>query len=391
MFKKTKIDLTYIKPNSSFIRPLFSEEGHKILESRVELTQPVLDTIISKYGSIVYSIQTSEKVVIPHYRMKIAYNSSKEILDEIEKTDKLSKTGYKIAEKVIEDVLSDLYTIQIDEISLLKELMSFDEYLYNHSVNVGIMTAIFGKGLKMFSREELKSLTLGAYLIDIGQKKLDKQLLNKEGRYDVNELTKIRRHPQLGYELIKNINDKDAIVLQSILFHHEKFNNNGYYQLPYENLPIYPKLITVCDIYDALTTVRPFRKEALSAPNALRSVVNTSDLMVDRNIIKDFVRIMTPLLHEGESFIYPGDICELNSQELALVKSINPSDILNPVVLVFCKFERIKNNLKVIYYKHVTEIDLNSDVRYVNKILNNENQISMIKQALIDKKLMDEI
>lgn len=386
---KTKVDLDYITPNSSFIYPLYSDKGDKVLESRTVLTSKMINNIKIKYGHFLYFTDTGEKAVIPHYRMKIAYNNAKDILNEIEKTDKLSKAGYHEAEKVVDEILNDLYKVDVESIKLLKELDTFDEYLFNHLVNVGVMSAIFANKLGNFTPEELKGLTLGGYLIDIGQKKIDKQLLNKEGKLDVSEFQKLKRHPQLGYEIIKKIDQSNPIILQSILFHHEKVNNKGYYQLPYEHLPIYPKIISVCDIFDALTTERPFRKYAISPSDALKAILNSTNSHFDYSLISQFINLMGPLLNNAQAFYKQEDICELDSSELALIINHNNDDLMKPEVLVFCKFDRQKTQIVVDYYKNPQLVDLKTDRRKLRKILSNSNQIDAIKKTLTEKKIIN--
>ena len=383
-----KVDLLYISPGSSFVNPLFSEDGKKVLEARIAITKEMIESFQEKYGKYLYYDSSNEKVKIPHYRVNIVYNNAKTILHEFEKTNKLSKTGYRAAEQVVDEVLSELNSIEIEEIDLLKELSSFDDYLYNHSVNVGFMTAVLAKRMKKFNEDELRSITLSAYLHDIGHKQIDKQLLNKEGAFNVSEFQKVKRHPQLGYEMIKNVNNTDPIIQQGVLFHHEKFNNNGYYQLPYENLPVFPKLISICDIYDALTTVRPFRKESFTSIQAVHAIINSIDTIFDYKLVSDFINIMPSLLNCTEDIFKKNDICALNSEELALIDSYNPDRILQPEVRVFCKFKRVQGKIAASYYSEAKPVKLSDDGIHIVKVINNANQLDTIRLALKEKKLI---
>lgn len=383
--KQVKINLEYLRPNNSFIYPIYSSEGEKILESRVVLTADMIKKIILKHGSVVYYTDTGDRAVIPSFRMKIAYNQSLEMMEEIVRTEKLSRASYKVAEKVIEEILKDLSSAEVEVISLLKELHSFDEYLYNHSVNVGILTAIFSKKMGAFTPDEVRSVTLGAYLHDIGEKKIDKQLLNKKDKLDVSELQKIKRHPQIGYEIIKAVDKSNPIVHQAVLFHHEKFNNRGYYQLPYENLPMFPKIVSLCDIYDALTSERPFRA-AWPPSQALKSIVNSIDVHHDRALIHGFINIMAPLLNNTQSFYATGEICALNTQELALISEFSPRDLMKPRVRIFCKFLNAKGKLAVQFYSRHFDVNLEEDrTRHITKILNNNQQVEAIRVKLRER------
>ncbi len=386
--RKIKIDLDYIRPNNSFIYPLCTEEGDVILEPRIVLSAERIKDIRKKYGKNVYYTDTGERAVIPPYRMKIAYNKAKELIDEIGTTEKISRTTMREVEKVVEELVNDLTSSDIDAIELLKDLRSHEEYLYNHSVNVGILTALFAKKRGLYSKDEIKYITLGAYLHDIGSTRIDKQLLNKEGRLNITEIQKMKRHPQLGYEMLKSIERVSPIVLQTVLFHHEKYNNMGYYGLPYENLPEYPKLVSISDIYDALTSKRPFR-DAIPPSFAMKAIVNTINYHFDYDLISDFINKVGPAVFPAQSFYSVNDICELSSSELALIKDIGSGDLLKPKVLIFCKFVRQGNKLNVVFFKKPLNADLANDKeRYITKIISNEQQLAAIKKSLKERELL---
>ena len=386
---KVKIDLDYISEGSSFIYPLYSSSGVKILDTRIILTREIISTIKHKYGNIIYYTETGGKAVIPPFRMKIAYNTSRDIIEEISRSDKISKTSYHSAEKLVEDILNDVSGSDIDAITLLKDLKNFDEYLYNHSVNVGVLSAVLAKLLGRYRHEDMKSLILGAYLHDVGQKRIDRQLYNKEGKLDVSEFQKIKRHPQLGYEIVKQTAGNDPVLLQAILFHHEKFNNRGYYELPYEHLPDFPKLVSICDIFDALTSIRPFRKEPLTPRGALKAILNSGGTHFDYPLISGFINGLGGILSPGIDFWEKNEICELNTQEIALIRDEAPRDILNPKILTVCKFIKSDKSISVSYYAKPVEVNLmDHPGRHITKVVNNQAQINAIRIKLKERGIL---
>ena len=319
--------------------------------------------------------------------MKIAYNKSREIMEEVSKTQKFSKASYRETERVIEEILGDLNNSEIEALHLLKDLKSHDEYLYSHSVNVGVLTAVLAKLLGNYSMDEIKFFTIGAFLLDIGEMKIDPQLLNKDGKFNISDMQKMKRHPQLGYEILKNIQGINPIVLQTVLFHHEKYNNRGYYNMPYENLPVPPKVAAICDVYDALTTKRPFRDE-ISPAKTLKILFNLAGTHFDYRLMHGFINRMGPLLNNTQSFYARNDILELNTEELAMVKDFGIVDSLRPKILVFCKFERSDNRLSVKFYDRPIEIDLQHDAsRSISKFINNSNQINAIRTKLGERNI----
>jgi len=387
--KKIKIDVDYLRPNSTFIYPLISEDGDIVLPPRVALTAEKINAIKARYGNILYYNDNGQMAVIPSFRMQIARNKSKEIMHEIAQSHKISKVAIHEAEKVIIDIVNDLTSTEILALNLLKDLKSYEEYIYNHSVNVGILSAVMARMIGTFNKDEIKNIALGGYLHDIGQMQLDKNLLEKEGKYNITDIQKMKRHPQLGYETLKKIKDVHPIVLQSVLFHHERYNNNGYYGLPYENLPIYPKIIGLCDIYDALTSKRPFRS-AIEPSNALKAILNAINQQFDYQLINIFINKLGPILNNTQAFYTHNDICELNTQELAIIKDFGINDMLKPKVIIFCKFQRTGEQLLARFYEKPLEIDLSQDPnnRYMIKIINNYKQLQSIQKKLEEKKLL---
>jgi hypothetical protein len=236
--------------------------------------------------------------------------------------------------------------------------------------------------------EELKSLLLGAFLHDIGKMKLDKQLLNKKGKLNVTEFQKMKRHPQLGYEIIKSVATSDVIVQQCILFHHEKFNNKGYYGLPYENLPNYPKIISICDVFDALTSRRPYRM-AISPANALKILLNSISNHFDYELVSKFINIVGPFVNNTRHFYGKHEICELNTQELALIIGLGEKDILKPEIIVFCKYQKTRSKINVKFYDRPFRIKLENETkRIMTNILSNEYQVYSIKNRLLERSLL---
>ena len=380
--KKEKINIDYLRPDSCLIYPLYTEDGRLLLRERVVLSASRISEIKRNYGNIVYCHDTDEGFPVSLYRMKIAYNESCEIMNEISRTDKLSKEGFRKCERVIEEIVSDLNSSEIETIKLLREMKSHEEYLYRHSVNVGVLSAVFADSMKRFTREEVKNIALGAYLIDIGKVKLDKQLLQKNDAYTISDMQKMKRHPQLGYEMLRSIPGIDQMVLQTVLFHHERFSSNGYFQLPYEHLPVFPKIVSACDIYDALTSNRPFRK-ALDPSDALRALLNAVYEHFDYALVSDFINHLGPMLNNSQSFYARKEICELNTDEMALIRDYGVKDFLKPRVLVFCRFERGKGKTTVKYYREPVEIDLEDDpLRSITKIIDNANQLSILRNKL---------
>jgi len=262
-------------------------------------------------------------------------------------------------------------------------MKSEDEYLYCHAVNVGLLAGAFAKNIG-YKSDDIKQVTLGGFLIDIGHMMQDRQYLNKKSTFTINERHVMMRHPQLGYEVLKQIPDVHPMVLQAVLFHHERFNDGGYFNMPYEKLPEAPKIVAVCDMYDAFTTDRPYR-DGMTPEKALRGLLNSIDIHFDQHLIRNFINRVGAQVNHAQSFYGKNEICELNTQELALVRDIGTRDLLKPKVLVFCRFEKADCKLMVNFFDKPLEVDLEEDDRYMAKMVDNPNHLKLIREKLIHR------
>ncbi len=380
--KRGRIDLNYLRPYSTFIYPLYSEDGKILLKERTPLSPERMASIIKEAGNIVYYHDSDHLYPVSVQKMKAALSEVHDIMEEIGSTEKLSRDAYKKCEQIIEDIVQDLSLTNVDALKLLKDLKNHDEYIYNHSVNVGILSAVFALKKGTMNMDEIRNVALGGYLIDIGLVKLDRQLLVKEGQYSISEMQRMKRHPQLSYELLKSLPRIHPVVMQAVLFHHEKSNGRGYYQLPYAHLPIAPKIISLCDIYDALTSDRPYRN-AISASAALRSILNSINNHFDYELFSEFINLVGPSLNNTQAFYAKTDLCELSTHEIGVIRDFGIRDYLKPKVMVFCKFEREDENLKVRFYEEPIEVDLATEGSpALTKIIDNQEHIDVIMNRL---------
>lgn len=168
----------------------------------------------------------------------------------IEKIDKIEQYAFRVINN--DSTLSALF----------QNMKSKDSEVYQHSLNVCRIATLLGLCYN-FNLEELIVLAVGSLLHDIGKVYLDKDVLYKPDRLNDNERIFIEAHTSLGYKVMHDI-DINPTVLEIIKSHHEKLNGKGYPDGLYTaQIPILVQLVTIADIYDALTSERVY-KEAYS-------------------------------------------------------------------------------------------------------------------------------
>lgn len=153
----------------------------------------------------------------------------------------------------------DKFTNKLQIFDMLHSLREFDDMTYAHSFNVALIASIIGQWLR-FSDSDVKTLMLSGLLHDIGKVNIPDEILNKPGKLTKEEFDIVKRHVNTGYELLKEQNI-DNRIKEACLFHHEKCDGSGYpFGLKSDKIPVFAKIISIADIYDAMTAARVYRK-----------------------------------------------------------------------------------------------------------------------------------
>lgn len=142
----------------------------------------------------------------------------------------------------------------------MSRLKNRDETTYLHSLAVSTLLICFGRHLG-FKETAVRELALGGLLHDIGKTKIPIEILNKAGGLTPAETDLVRTHPRVGYEMLLEIKGVPCAVLDICLYHHERYDGKGYGTgLRGEEIPLTARIAAICDVYDAMTTVRSYKR-----------------------------------------------------------------------------------------------------------------------------------
>lgn len=209
-------------------------------------------------------------------------------------------------EALTDAVFKDKYAIM--GLTLLK---SYDEYLFAHSVNVGILAIALGHSLGL-DEEVLREVGFGAFLHDLGKVSWPESLYRKPRELSPEEWELVRRHPLDGFKLVERMNGS-SIAKSIVLEHHVRFDRAqaGYPDLPAgKEASFFGRLGCVADSYDAMTTHRPYQ-QAFEPCKALAWMKSASGKVFDPKLVEAFLQMVG---------LYPvGTLVRLNTRELALV------------------------------------------------------------------------
>ena len=174
---------------------------------------------------------------------------------------------------------------------LLANLKSLDDYMYRHSVNVAIFSVAFGQYLGL-EDEELRLIGIAALFHDYGKALLPPTILNAPRKLNASEMQIMRTHVERGYEKLRNSGKFPNEVLAAILQHHERHDGSGYpNRLAGEEIGLYGRIISICDVYDALASKRVY-KDAIHPKHALGTLFKMSENAWAPGFAEHFIKMV---------------------------------------------------------------------------------------------------
>jgi len=286
---------------------------------------------------------------------KICFQSKRAVISMFEEARMGKAVDTGGARKLVEEI-NDSVVRNPGALISLARLKTADDYTYMHSVAVCAMMVALARQLGL-DEAQTRSAGLAGLMHDLGKAAMPMEVLNKPGKLTDAEFTIIKSHPVEGHKLLLSGSDVDPMVLDVCLHHHEKTDGSGYPKgLKGDEISLFAKMGAVCDVYDAITSNRPY-KAGWDPAESLRKMAEWANGHFDGKVFQAFVKSLG---------IYPiGSLVRLSSGRLGVVVDQTTKSLTMPCVKVFFS---TKSNMRI-----VTEIVDLSKVTNGEKIVSRED------------------
>ena len=371
MIKKITID--QLVPGM-FVHQILEQKGALTVKSQGKVTSADVVNTLKKRGVKTLAIDTDKSFKVSESSSSISSNSAENepaekilapiksvsLEKELNRATKLHQQGKDIQKLLLENVqketpfdtsipkafsnkLVESVDRNPDALLCLTKIREKDDYLLEHSLNVAILLANFGKYLGM-SEEEVQDLSYAGFLHDLGKIKIPDEILHKPGRLTESEMEVMKGHVKHGVDYLETM-DIAAPLVQAISEHHERLDGLGYPAGKQgDAISKAGRMLAIADMYDALTADRVY-KPGMSSQKAFAILMSDAPFRLDKALVQQFIMCLG---------VYPvGSLVLLSNERLAMVLEQKDSP-LTPLVKVFYS---VRNS----HYLTPRDIDLSVD------------------------------
>ncbi len=344
-----KVALTQLEAGQVLTGTILDEEGNVLLRKGKPITPNFLDRL--RLRGIEYVlleiVEEIERESVA--REDVSWETKEKTLGDLQSTfDSLiagKPTSIEPLERDVHHIVQEVQEHQEVVIPII-QLKKHDDFTFTHSLNVAIIATFIGKFLGL-GVSEMRALGLGALLHDLGKLDIPGEILRKPSPLSTEEFNIIKKHPLTAQKILDEQTHINSTVKDVALQHHEKIDHSGYpLHLGEKEISLFSQITAVADIYEALTSDRPYRK-ALPISEVIEYLMGNSGYKLEEKVVSAFIAHLSPY--------QVGDVVRLSNGEEAVVSRLNP-------ILPFRPFVQIKKRLPDGRVELSPEIDLSQSL-----------------------------
>lgn len=292
-----KIPIEYAKEGDILGRTLYNNSGNMLVKEEAILYESSIKKLkslgcLSIYIKDRYTEEIIEEIIKPETMNRI-HNLQKNlnnIIIDFNYTGKIDSKKIDGNIRNINEMINEIVYDLVLSKNILENLVTisiYDDYTLNHSLNVMMLATVIArdKGLNM---NEIKKIAKGCIFHDIGKTFIPIEIINKPYKLTKEEFEIVKTHSEKGYTFLKNYTYLPMTSVNIALCHHEREDGSGYPRnLQGKDIHLFSKISSVCDVFDALTSDRTYRR-ATPVNEAMEYLLASGGEEFSLDIIKSF-------------------------------------------------------------------------------------------------------
>jgi len=292
-----RVPIEYAREGDILGKTLYNSFGAMLLGGGTKLTQRNISKL-KKYGY--YSLYIKDKytekeideIIKPEIMTRIhaLQEGLQGIIRESIDGKKIDIKGVNKNVRDINEIVNEIVYETLfnkDVLLNLENISIYDDYTLTHSINMMLLSIVIASD-SGFNMDQIKKLAIGCIFHDIGKTFIPIEIINKPGKFTDEEFEMVKFHSEKGYEFLTNYTDLQVVSRNISLSHHEREDGLGYPRgLKGNEIHIFSKVAAICDVFDALTSDRPYRR-ALPVHEAMEYLLASGGSQFSIDLIRTF-------------------------------------------------------------------------------------------------------
>ena len=278
-----------LKQGMIVARPFYNKNLSLLLNEGIALKKSHINSInrIGVRGIYIHDELSKDVEFTPIVDDKTKLIFAGAVNEMFESVGKALPHKNKNLKEIIKKLINQVSDNQDAVVNML-DLKQFDDYTFQHCINVCILSIIIGVHLS-FSERTLENLAMAAVYHDIGKLRVPLSIVNKPGRLNDDEFEEMKKHAALGIEYLKTTDELNSYIEMGILQHHERYNGTGYpLALKGSEISEFARIISIADVFDAITSKRSYKEAALPS-EAVEYIMGNAGAHFDYDLVKVFL------------------------------------------------------------------------------------------------------